>query len=145
MCARYEQDACKARSAVAKGQWLPAVSIDTEWHHDIENWDGGKITLSYPIKTRTYCLSASKLQAEITSRNYINGFSTYADWCSTENDYITSQIALLESKKVAAQSRAKWDNFLGKSFTNGKRKINEKNIVNFWGFGHRINNNDSCI
>jgi outer membrane protein TolC len=168
---KYNQDACKAHSAVVKGHWLPSVDIagdvtryNDKRSPDSENWNA-KITVSYPIfnigktyynakvasndlkmaseelrstvsglkaaavqwynsltdaqeaiETKTYYLSASKLQAEISSKKYENGLTTYSDWCTIEDNYITSQKELLDAKKAAAQSRISWDKFLGKGF-----------------------------
>ncbi|MCA6071423.1 MAG: TolC family protein [Endomicrobium sp.] len=72
------------------------------------------------IETKTYCLGALKLQAEISSKKYVNGLSTYSDWYAIEGNYISSQNELLDVKKDAARLRVKWDKFLGKGFANDK-------------------------
>lgn len=68
------------------------------------------------ISTRELYLAASKLQAEISQRKYVNGLSTYQDWYSIENDYISSRKTMLDAKKTAALERAKWYNFIGEGF-----------------------------
>jgi outer membrane protein TolC len=68
------------------------------------------------IAAREYYLSASLQQAEISQRKYVNGLSTYQDWYSIENDYISAQKTLLDAKKAAALEKAKWHNFLGEGF-----------------------------
>ncbi|MCL1972582.1 MAG: TolC family protein [Endomicrobia bacterium] len=68
------------------------------------------------IAAREYYLAASQLQAEISQRKYINGLSSYQDWYSIENDYITSQRAFLDSKRSAALEKARWYNFVGEGF-----------------------------
>ncbi len=68
------------------------------------------------ITTREHYLSASQLQAEISQRKYVNGLSTYQDWYSIENDYISSQKTLLDAKKAAALEKAAWHNFKGDGF-----------------------------
>lgn len=68
------------------------------------------------ISVRELYLNASKLQAEISQRKYINGLTTYQDWYSIENDYISSQKHLLDIKKTAALEKAKWHNFIGEGF-----------------------------
>lgn len=68
------------------------------------------------IAVREYYLSASQQQAEISQRKYVNGLSTYQDWYSIENDYISSRKTLLDTKKSAALERAKWYNFIGEGF-----------------------------
>jgi outer membrane protein len=66
------------------------------------------------VAVRERYLNASSLQAEISARKYVNGLTTYQDWYSIENDFISSQKSLLDAKKNAALEKAKWDNFLGK-------------------------------
>jgi outer membrane protein TolC len=68
------------------------------------------------IAVRKNYLEASKLQAEISQRKYVNGLTTYQDWYSIENDYINSQKVLLDAKKAAALEKAKWHNFTGEGF-----------------------------
>ncbi len=68
------------------------------------------------ISTRELYLAASKLQAEISQRKYVNGLSTYQDWYSIENDYISSRKTMLDAKKTATLERAKWYNFIGEGF-----------------------------
>ena len=68
------------------------------------------------ITARERYLAASQLQAEISQRKYINGLSSYQDWYSIENDYITSQRAFLDSKRSAALAKASWYNFVGEGF-----------------------------
>ena len=46
----------------------------------------------------------------------MNGLSTYQDWYSIENDYISSRKTMLDAKKTAALERAKWYNFIGEGF-----------------------------
>lgn len=68
------------------------------------------------ISSRENYLSAAKMQAEISQRKYVNGLSTYQDWYSIENDYISSRKTLLDAKKAAALERAQWHNFIGEGF-----------------------------
>ena len=68
------------------------------------------------ISIREYYLTASQQQAEISQKKYVNGLSTYQDWYSIENDYISSQKTLLDSKKSAALEKARWYNFIGEGF-----------------------------
>lgn len=68
------------------------------------------------IAVREYYLSAAQQQAEISQRKYVNGLSTYQDWYSIENDYISSQKTLLDTKKSAAAEKSKWHNFIGEGF-----------------------------
>jgi outer membrane protein TolC len=68
------------------------------------------------IATRAFCVEASKLQSEISTKKYINGLCTYHDWYSIENDYIAAQQNLLNAKKTAFIEKAKWLNFIGKGF-----------------------------
>jgi outer membrane protein TolC len=68
------------------------------------------------IATREYYLDAARQQAEISQRKYVNGLSTYQDWYSIENDYISSQKTLLDTKKAAALQKAAWHNFTGEGF-----------------------------
>jgi outer membrane protein TolC len=74
------------------------------------------------VETEAYHLSALKLQAEISSKKYLNGFLNYHDWHMIEDNYIKFQIELLAHRKKAAQSRVSWDSFLGKGFTNDKEE-----------------------
>ena len=67
------------------------------------------------IRTRRLYMHASRLQAEISDRKYINGLSSYQDWYSISNDYINSQIQFLETKRAAALQEIRWFNFLGKN------------------------------
>lgn len=68
------------------------------------------------INVKEYYLEASKLQAEISQRKYINGLSSYQDWYSVENDYINSQKTFLDAKKAAVLEKALWYNFIGEGF-----------------------------
>ncbi|MCL2144272.1 MAG: TolC family protein [Endomicrobia bacterium] len=68
------------------------------------------------IAAREFYLTASQQQAEISQRKYVNGLSTYQDWYSIENDYISSQKTLLDAKRSAALEKAKWHNFIGEGF-----------------------------
>ncbi|MCA6069665.1 MAG: TolC family protein [Endomicrobium sp.] len=74
------------------------------------------------LETETYHLSALKLQAEVSSKKYLNGFLTYHDWHTMEDNYTNFQIELLDHRKKVEQSRGNWDNFLGKGFTNDKEE-----------------------
>ncbi|MCL2800115.1 MAG: TolC family protein [Endomicrobia bacterium] len=69
------------------------------------------------ISVREYYLSASQLQAEISQRKYINGLSSYQDWYSIENDYITAQRTFLDVKRSAALEKSRWRNFTGEGFS----------------------------
>jgi len=68
------------------------------------------------VAVREHYLKASAQQAEISARKYVNGLSTYQDWYSIENDYISAQKTLLDAKKSAVLEKARWDNFIGKGF-----------------------------
>ena len=68
------------------------------------------------IAAREYYLAASQQQAEISQRKYVNGLSSYQDWYSIENDYISSQRTILDTKRAAALEKAKWHNFIGDGF-----------------------------
>ncbi|MDR0724270.1 MAG: TolC family protein [Endomicrobium sp.] len=68
------------------------------------------------IAAKTFYVEAAKLQAEISTKKYVNGLGTYYDWYSIENDYITAQQSLLDDKKAASIAEAKWLNFIGKGF-----------------------------
>ncbi|MDR3048382.1 MAG: TolC family protein [Elusimicrobiota bacterium] len=68
------------------------------------------------ISVRSSYLEASKTQAEISERKYVNGLSSYQDWYSIENDFINSQSKLLEARKSAAVIESQWRNFTGHGF-----------------------------
>jgi outer membrane protein TolC len=68
------------------------------------------------ISVRSSYLAAAQTQAEISERKYVNGLSSYQDWYSIENDYISSQRQLLEVRRTAAAAEAQWRNFIGNGF-----------------------------
>jgi len=68
------------------------------------------------VSVREFYLNAAQLQAEISSRKYVNGLATYQEWYQIESDYISSQISFIDSKRNAASSKAQWYNFLGQGF-----------------------------
>ncbi|MCL2335677.1 MAG: TolC family protein [Endomicrobia bacterium] len=68
------------------------------------------------VSVREFYLNASRLQAEISSRKYVNGLATYQEWYQIENDYISSQSSFLDSKRSAAAAKVQWYNFLGQGF-----------------------------
>jgi outer membrane protein TolC len=68
------------------------------------------------VSVRELYLSAAALQAEISSRKYVNGLATYQEWYQIESDYINSQVSFLDSKRSAAAVKAKWHNFIGEGF-----------------------------
>ncbi|MDR0956564.1 MAG: TolC family protein [Endomicrobium sp.] len=60
-------------------------------------------------------LSALKLQAEISTKKYVNGLESYYNWYAIEKDFIDTQRMLLDAKKNVALEKAKWRNFIGVS------------------------------
>jgi outer membrane protein TolC len=68
------------------------------------------------ISVRETYLEAAKLQSEISTKKYVNGLSSYQDWYSIENDYITAQKNFLDTKKNAELTKYQWHNFIGDGF-----------------------------
>ncbi|MDR2709698.1 MAG: TolC family protein [Elusimicrobiota bacterium] len=66
------------------------------------------------LSIRKIYLEALALQAEITQRKYINGLSSYQDWYSIENSYISAQSQFLQEQLQAVLAQIEWLNFLGK-------------------------------
>ncbi|MCA6080312.1 MAG: TolC family protein [Endomicrobium sp.] len=66
------------------------------------------------VAVKTQYLSATKLQAEISAKEYVSGLVNYNNWHSIEKDYILAQIELLDAKKSAASKRVHWDTFTEK-------------------------------
>jgi outer membrane protein TolC len=73
------------------------------------------------IKAKATRLSALEMRAEISSKKYVNGLSSYCDWYAIENEYINSQRELLNFKKEAVLAKAKWDNFIGSVVTENEK------------------------
>ncbi len=65
------------------------------------------------ISIRKQFLEASALQSEIVRSKYMNGLSSYQDWYTIENDYISARKALLNATREAALDEAQWKNDLG--------------------------------
>jgi outer membrane protein TolC len=65
------------------------------------------------LSVRIMYHEALKLQAEISDSKYINGLSDYRDWYLSENEYISAQMQMLESKRALALAWIAWINFLG--------------------------------
>jgi outer membrane protein TolC len=65
------------------------------------------------IKIIERYLEASKLQAEISTKKYVNGLESYYNWYAIEKDCIDAQRMLLDAKKDVALEKAKWRNFIG--------------------------------
>ncbi|MBN1621818.1 MAG: TolC family protein [Endomicrobiales bacterium] len=66
------------------------------------------------IKIREKYLQASQEQSDVTTAKYINGLTTYYDWYSVENNYISSQKSYISAIREAVQSEARWQNLIGK-------------------------------
>ncbi|MFH1378910.1 MAG: TolC family protein [bacterium] len=65
------------------------------------------------IKIREKYLEASEEQSHVTTAKYINGLTTYYDWYSVENNFISSQKSYISAIRDAIISEAKWLNLLG--------------------------------
>jgi outer membrane protein TolC len=59
-------------------------------------------------------LEASNEQSQVTTAKYINGLTTYYDWYSVENSYISAHRSYISSIKDAVIAQASWQNLLGK-------------------------------
>jgi len=68
------------------------------------------------VAVRERYLAASRLQAEISAKKYLNGLTSYQDWYVIENDYINSQTALLVARRDMIMAKARWNNFAGLDF-----------------------------
>lgn len=68
--------------------------------------------IRYSIDTKFEKAAASR--AEIARKKYNNGLQTFEDWDIIENELITRQINLLQSKRDRVIKYATWENLLGK-------------------------------
>lgn len=65
------------------------------------------------VDVREKYLTASDVQARISTTKYINGLTSYQDWYTIENDYISSQKSLLNARHDAVLAEAQFKNNLG--------------------------------
>ncbi|MFH1282880.1 MAG: TolC family protein [bacterium] len=65
------------------------------------------------IKIREKYMEASEEQSRVTTAKYINGLTTYYDWYSVENNFISSQKSYISAIRDAIVSEAKWLNLIG--------------------------------
>jgi outer membrane protein TolC len=74
------------------------------------------------IEVRKISLNASKLEAEISTKKYVNGLMSYYDWRVIEDEYIKLQTELLDAERNLEQTKIDWYKFLGKSFIKDKKE-----------------------
>lgn len=65
------------------------------------------------MKIREKYLQACEEQSKIITLKYLNGFVSYYDWYSVENEYINAQKSFLNSARNVAISFATWKKYLG--------------------------------
>ncbi|MHB9154953.1 MAG: TolC family protein [Endomicrobiales bacterium] len=65
------------------------------------------------ISVRERYLAASREQSGVTTAKYINGLTSYQDWYTIQNDFISAQRALLNARRDALVSEAQLRNVLG--------------------------------
>lgn len=65
------------------------------------------------IKIREKYREASEEQSMVTTAKYINGLTTYYDWYSVENNFISSQKSYISAIREAIVSESRWLNLIG--------------------------------
>ena len=56
---------------------------------------------------------ASQEQSQVTTAKYVNGLTTYYDWYSVENNFISSQKSFLSAIREAILAESRWLNLIG--------------------------------
>ncbi len=69
------------------------------------------------ISKKSY--EASKLQAEVSRQRYTLGLMSFQDWDSFENDFIRSELDVLQSEKDVADSLATYQEAIGMTLEEG--------------------------
>ncbi|OGS43082.1 MAG: hypothetical protein A2539_09340 [Elusimicrobia bacterium RIFOXYD2_FULL_34_15] len=79
--------------------------LESVWNDFVDATENVKVSEKY--------FNASEQQSKIRTTKYVNGLVSYQDWYTSENDYISSKRAFLNSRRNAVISEISWKNFLG--------------------------------